>query len=432
MASQGQGTSKRAGRARLTSRGRAFLVFAAILLIIALFAGNRVFLLGAFLIVALAIVARVLVRVRRLRLDATRTFHPAMVEVGGTTRVTLVITNTGRSRSPGAYWRDTLPWFPGHTDDRALPPMTGHRERFSGPNNRVRLDYELEPTRRGIYEIGPLSVESGDPFGLAVGFAELTQTHTLVVTPRVVELPGAGSLRQAGDGSSTIVQRAVTGSEDDLMTREYRRGDALRRVHWRASARHGELMVRQEEPRNQPEARIVIDTRSDGYDDLGLFGLDTGGAEPESEQFEWAVSLVASIGEHLTHTGYSVTVLETAGRQLLQPGPGDFGDGTINPFLESLAAVRLVRDDSHPDEQAAHRPDTALAPVFAVLSRPADTTLDWVINQRRPYERGTAIVLGGSGAVDRLAAAGWNTIEVGAGAPAPEVWMAALRVSSHG
>jgi uncharacterized protein (DUF58 family) len=432
MASRGQGTSKRAGRARLTRRGRAFLVFAAILAIIAMFGGNRVFLLGACLVAALVVVARVVIRVRRLRLDATRTFHPAMVEVGGTTRVTLVITNTGRSRSPGAYWRDTLPWFPGHTDDRALPPMTGHRERFSGPNNRVRVDYELEPVRRGIYEIGPLSVESGDPFGLAVGFAELTQTHTLVVTPRVVELPGAGSLRQAGDGSSTIVQRAVAGSEDDLMTREYRRGDALRRVHWRASARHGELMVRQEEPRNQPEARIVIDTRSDGYDDMSLFGLDPSGAEPESEQFEWAVSLVASIGEHLSRTGYSVTVLETAGRQLLQPGSGDFGDAAVNPFLESLAAVRLVRDDAHPDDQAAHRPDTALAPVFAVLSRPADATLDWVINQRRPYERGTAVLLNGTRAVDRLEAAGWSVVEVAEGATVPEIWRAALRVSSHG
>ena len=432
MASRGQGTSSRAGRARLTTRGRAFLVFAVILAIIAFFGDNRIFLLGAFLIVALVVVARVLVRVRRLRLDATRTFHPAMVEVGGTTRVTLVITNTGRSRSPGAYWRDTLPWFPGHTDDSALPPMTGHRERYSGPNNRVRLDYELEPARRGIYEVGPLSVESGDPFGLAVGFAELTQTHTLVVTPRVVELPGAGSLRQAGDGSSSIVQRAVTGSEDDLMTREYRRGDALRRVHWRASARHGELMVRQEEPRNQPEARIVFDTRSDGYDDMSPFGLDPRSSDPESEQFEWAVSLVASIGEHLTRTGYAVTVLETAGRQLRQPGSGDFVDGTADAFLQSLAAIRLVRDESRPDEQAAHRPDTALAPVFAILSRPASTTLDWVINQRRPYERGTAIVLGGTDAVERLEAAGWNTIEVAAGTPVPEVWMAALRVTTRG
>ena len=45
------------------------------------------------------------------------------------------------------------------------------------------------------------------------------------------------------------------------MTREYRHGDPMRRVHWAATARHGELMVRQEESVTTPEATIILDQR---------------------------------------------------------------------------------------------------------------------------------------------------------------------------
>ncbi|MEJ1229582.1 MAG: DUF58 domain-containing protein [Galbitalea sp.] len=85
------------------------------------------------------------------------------------------------------------------------------------------------------------------------------------------------------------------------MTREYRTGDALRRVHWRASARHGELMVRQEEQRSYPEARIILDTRTDGYGGtISSFEFHDSGFT----WFEWAITMVASIGVHLHPLGF--------------------------------------------------------------------------------------------------------------------------------
>src|SRR5690606_18569135 len=121
--------------------------------------------------------------------------------------------------------------------------------------------------RRGLYAIGPFVVEHEDPFGMAVSTIALGDPDRLVVIPALTDLSEGGPSLADGDGAAQLVQRKPAGNDDDLSTREYRPGDALRRVHWRASARHGELMVRQEEHRSLPDARIIVDTRRRGYPD---------------------------------------------------------------------------------------------------------------------------------------------------------------------
>ena len=410
-------------------------MFGIILLIVAFGTGNRIMLLTALLLASLLIISTIVVRVRRLKIGAQRTFRPATVEVGGTTVVSLLVSNLASRRSPAAFWRDTLPWAPGYTPDKVLAPLNGNRGRVTNSKSIAKLEYEIQPTRRGLFEIGPLSIEAGDPFGLVVGSVDLRETHTLVVTPRVYELPGAGLMLDAGSGSSTVTQRSSNGSEDDLMTREYRRGDALRRVHWRASARHGELMVRQEEPRSRPETRIIIDTRVDGYDSDFPFGIAADSHDTESATFEWIISFVASVGEHLHNAGYVVTVLETAGSVIEQPGSNRGVDAAADPFLESLAALRLVRDldELHAEAPSGQRSEATLAPVLAVLASPSDSTAEWVLHQRRPYEVGTAIVIDCSDALaDRIDAAGWNLVRVSDTTSIGQAWTLAMAVISRG
>ena len=67
-----------------------------------------------------------------------------------------------------------------------------------------------------------------------------------------------------GNDGVTATRIRANPSDDDVMTREYRHGDPMRRVHWAATARHGELMVRQEESVTTPEATIILDQRSGG------------------------------------------------------------------------------------------------------------------------------------------------------------------------
>jgi len=425
------------GKTSLTLRGRLFVVASLVFLVAAFALGNTVLLLASFLLAALVLIGRLLMRARTLQLDATRTFSPPNVSAGDTTRATLVITNRARSKSAAARWQDGLPWGKRRTEMRVLPALTAHTGRYANAGTLAKFSYDLTPPRRGIFEIGPLSVVTGDPFGLAVGTVALAGTHSLYVTPPVVDLAGSGMPLEAGDGSSRVIQRSTSGSDDDLMTREYRRGDALRRVHWRASARHGELMVRQEEQRSRPEVRLLFDTRADGYRDVSADLPSRSNPQTESESFEWVVRLVASLGVHLESSGFSVATLESGGQQVSSPavsfrGSTVTGDHSSVAFLESLAGVRLVRQED--DQFDLYQPDGA-APVFAVLCQPSDATVDWALAHRRPFEPGIVVILQVGLPMMRdllnpealstraqFEAAGWQCIEAEPHHDAADVW----------
>jgi len=133
----------------------------------------------------------------------------------------------------------------------------------------------------------------------------------------------------AGHGESNTRTLALAG-DDDVIPREYRHGDDLRRVHWKSTARYGELMVRREEQPLKARATVLLDTREIGHR----------GSGPASS-FEWAVSCAASVGVHLMERGYQTRLLTDTG--LSVPGPGAGGVGTVAEaaglLLDALAVV---------------------------------------------------------------------------------------------
>jgi uncharacterized protein (DUF58 family) len=276
----------------------------------------------------------------------------------------------------------------------------------------TRLAYTLRPPVRGVYDIGPLAVEYTDPFGLCVSRVTVGVRQSLYVVPAISPLAENGPIFIAGDGTARLTQRAATGSDDDLMTREYRSGDALRRVHWRASARYGELMVRQEEQRSVPEARLLIDTRRDGYGDtLSDFGVEDDGYR----WFEWAIRMLASAGVRLHQSGFLVQVMETGARQIAPLGDASQGSGQDVEFLLSLAGLRLSEPSAGglgaPSEE---RNRSAVGPIIAIVASPSAESLAWIIAQRRPYESGLAFVIdtGSPAVAHAMEDAGWNCILV--------------------
>jgi hypothetical protein len=349
------------------------------------------------------------VRLRPLRLGVVRTFSPAVVTAGTSTVVELAVSNVSGFSSASATWTDRIPWFPHSAGPGTLPVLVPGA--VAAGARGARLGYSLRPTLRGVYDIGPLDVDYSDPFGLATARVEVGTSQSLYVIPLVVPLGETTSVSVSGEGSARLIQHMAVGNDDDLMTREYRTGDALRRVHWRASARHGELMVRQEEQRSYPEARLLIDTRLDGYGrTIGESGtIDTG-----FTWFEWAVTMTASLGVHLHRSGFLVQVLESGPRQIASLGDTNQGSGQDVEFLLSLAGVRLSDTREFLGVELEERAQGNLGPIFAVVAEPSVDTLRWILAQRRHYETGVAFVIdtGNPHVWGALAEAGWTCIPV--------------------
>jgi hypothetical protein len=369
--------------------------------------------------VLLPVVGYLVVRLRPLRLTVSRTFSPPVVTAGTPTVIELSVRNVAGAASAAASWTDRIPWFPHHAGPGVLPPLPAGGTATTTRNSR--LGYSLRPSLRGVYDIGPLDVSYTDPFGLAVGRLAVGSSQSLYVVPLVVPLGLSVSLAVSGEGSARLIQHMATGNDDDLMTREYRIGDALRRVHWRASARHGELMVRQEEQRSYPEARLILDTRTDGYGGIiSSFEFNDSGFT----WFEWAITMIASVGVHLHRSGFLVQVLETGSRQIAPLGDANQGSGQDVEFLLSLAGVRLQEPTPVVGDGNDERAQGALGPVFAVVADPSTETLHWISAQRRPYETGVAFVIetGNHAVLEILEAAGWICVPVTDTADPARAW----------
>jgi uncharacterized protein (DUF58 family) len=408
--SAGGSPTRRRVRARLTSRGLVFLA-ASVVAILGAYTGGRITLLyvGA-LLAALPLIALIAVRLRIPRFAVTRSFSPSIVSAGTSTTVMLTVRNLGRTRSAAARWSDELPWSEGSTPDALLPSCPVGRS--------VTIGYELRPPRRGMFGIGPLTVTLADELGLAWASAKVGESHLLTVTPEVIPLTASGLSTPAGDGEAVLVQRRATGDEDDSMTREYRAGDAMRRVHWRASARHGDLMVRQEEQRSLPRARIIVDTRHAGYRDA-LLDVD----DVESPSFEWVVRMLASVSVHLRRQGYDVTIGETASPQLQPDSTGRRKTWGDERLLIELATLSLA------DDRAVQTERPAVGPVIALLADAEPMTVHWLAAQRAQGELGVAFIVRRTSAIEvidrtfrvptdagpaaeRLVDAGWLVVTV--------------------
>ena len=381
----------RPGSVRPTLRGVALLVASAIAFIAAYALGFRQLLYVAVVLAALPLIALALVRVRRPKLSVKRSFSPDVVEAGSAVTVSLLVRNLGASRTMRATCWDEVPWVESGTNALELSAMQPHGLRFSRRGNTARLEYDLRPPRRGIFPIGPFVVRLDDAFGLATMTHTVGVTQEVIVTPEVIVLAEIGLSVSGGDGAARLVQRRSSGDDDDSMTREYRPGDAMRRVHWRASARHGDLMVRQEEQRSSPEARVILDTRGIGYEDLSG---DERTGEVDSVCFEWAVRMLASVAVHLRRFGFLVTVQESGSPQL----EIDLSRRHHRPdeeFLAGLAEIRLtLSSERAPDLSGSMEKGRGRnGPIIAIVGAPDGQTLEWMLNQRRPGDVAVAFLV---------------------------------------
>src|SRR3954463_14097721 len=302
--------------AGLTIRGRCVLAagLAASISAIALHEINLLR-VGVFLL-ALPVVSYTMVARTRYRLTCSRRLDPVRVNAGSPARVLLRLQNVSRLPTGLMLAEDIVPY------------MLGGRPRFVLdrvlPQRAVDVAYNVRSQLRGRFRVGPLTVRLTDPFGLCEVARSFSASDVLVVTPQVVPLP---DIRLGGDWAGAGESRArsvATSGEDDAATREYRQGDDLRRIHWRSTARAGELMVRREEQPWQSRAVLMVDCRGSVHHGDG-----------PSSSLEWAISAAASIGLHLSKAGFTMRVVTDSGDELTTAAVG--ADAFESVLLDNLA-----------------------------------------------------------------------------------------------
>ena len=309
--------------AGLTFRGRAFLAAGVTTILCAVVVGQAPLIPVGVLLTVLPLLAAGWIGRSRYRLALTRTVSPRLVAAGQPSEVGLRLSNESRAPTGVLLLEDHVPYVLG-TRPRFVLEGVGH-------GWRRQVTYQVRSEVRGHFDIGPMSVRVTDPFGLVELGRAFHTTASLTVTPRTVPLPGiplGGVWTGAGDNRPRAF---ATGSAEDVTVREYRQGDDLRRVHWRSSARVGELMVRREEQPWQSRATVFLDNRLISHRGQGV-----------ASSLESAVSTAASIAVHLSQRGYAVRLVTASGEQQGTAWHSRSAGVNTAPLLETLAAVETA------------------------------------------------------------------------------------------
>jgi uncharacterized protein (DUF58 family) len=225
------------------------------------------------------------------------------------------------------------------------------------------ISMRTPPLARGRRFAGPLRLRTGFPLGLAFAEAEVAGSGQHVwVYPRLFQIeyvPIAGEQFLEGDAISP----RSGGVEEFAGVREYRRGDSRRHVHWRASARLGELVVKEFTRRTAATVTVALDLSQQS---LCGTGIET--------TAEYAIRAAASVARYALEQGHYVQ-LALCGAKFELIGPLH-GRGDLEEVLRVLALAQATGEQPFaawlPRVLAAAPEDSTLVAVYTdAAARPA-------------------------------------------------------------
>ncbi len=236
--------------------------------------------------------------------------------VGDRLRVTYTLRNTGRIRKP---------WLEVHNPTTLPGGLPGRALSLGGRQERSWL-VRAPLMRRGHFRIEPLMIRTGDPFGFFEAAAAVGQGVTLVVYPRIEVLP-LWRLPPANiEGAHASPERTLQTTPLATTVRPYAPGDSMNRIHWRTTARLGEIQVKEFELEQTADAWLFLDLEA---------AAEAG--EGERSTTEVAVRAAASIADKALGENRAVGLTVNAHR--LTVLPADRGGRQRLKILQLLAAV---------------------------------------------------------------------------------------------
>ncbi len=200
------------------------------------------------------------------------------------------------------------------------------------PGDTRRREYRGRLPQRGRYRVGPLKLSTRFPFGLFRGTLIDSRVDTLTVYPRLGRLTAAwrSRRRESHEGTQRRQLGQARASGDFFGVREWQAGDSRRWIHWRSSARHQKLIVRQFEQQRHRDVAVLLD-----------LWQPAGARAADRENVELAISFAATIVADACRRGGSNLLVAIGGE-----GLGLCGGSASPPVMEEIMAQLAVAEAS--------------------------------------------------------------------------------------
>jgi uncharacterized protein (DUF58 family) len=250
--------------------------------------------------------------------------------------------------------------------------------------DKIFRDYVLKAPERGVYELGPASVRTGDPFGLFPQQRMGVQNTRILVYPRIVDVGEQALPARRPFGERTGGLRIFEDPARVSGLRDYEPGDLLRRVDWNATARLGRIQSRIYDPTSSHHLLVCLNTAT----------LTPHWAGFVPELFEGGITIAASLAKQAHEQRFAVGLLATssvADAHRAIRVPPSRTEGQLIRMLEALAIITPYVLDSLAAmlDREEHRLalGTTLAIVTAIMPE------DLVITLQRLRRRGHKLVV---------------------------------------
>jgi uncharacterized protein (DUF58 family) len=222
--------------------------------------------------------------------------------LGETVTVKLTLYNNNRL---------SVPWL---QFDESVPPEL----RLEGPVHQAvslrgrqtfQAAYHVRGLQRGYYRLGPLRLSSGDLFGLSQPYLGYLAADYLTIYPRIVPLTQLGLPSRLPFGSVTSRQRLFADPARPMGVRDFRTGDSLRQINWKASAHTRQLLVKSYEPAISLESVLLLNLHDGDYE-----------RHNRGYTAEWAIVVAASLASHLVNQRQAIGLLSNGADPLRAAG----------------------------------------------------------------------------------------------------------------
>lgn len=308
---------------------RHFLPFLLLLFLIAVVLRVDFFFTVLYFLLGVYVVLRLWARQVLANLQVERVFAGRAFP-GDNVDVEVCIRNTGRWPVPWLFFNESLPW--------ELAPSPFVRQVISLlPRQSHTFSYTLFARKRGYYQLGPLTITTGDLLGLQRRLMTQIEAEPLIVYPRVMPMSELGLPNHS---PQLILPTRVPIFEDPtrlMGIRPYQWGDRPRHIHWPATANQNQVMLKQYQPAIARETMLMLDLGRPAYE-----------RKTRAQAIELAIVVAASLAHHVLTVEQQALGFQTRG---------------LDPLQEAEAAFRL----------APRRDQTQLMEILSFLARVAPT-----------------------------------------------------------